>query len=317
MAPSGDVPERLAAVLSAIARAAERAGRPADDVRLVAVSKTISADVVRQALLAGVTDLGENRVQEAQEKVPLLADLRPRWHLIGHLQSNKAGRALQLFDVIHSVDSVELATLLSRRRVAQGGPPVDVLFEVNVAGEASKQGFAPEQLSAAAPALANLAGLHPLGLMTVAPAVADPEEVRPVFRRLRHLRDQLAGSLGEECRGLSMGMSHDFVVAIEEGATIVRVGTAIFGRRTARLEFQAQFHLPDRLAKAVAAQRRDQPCRFRLVEQRHMPAGGCGRADQMREYRPDDSGHVFLSGADVVQGYCAVARAMQGDADGP
>lgn len=231
--PSADLPERLAGVLLAIARAAERAGRPAADVRLVAVSKTITADVVRQAVLAGVTELGENRVQEAQEKIPALADLQPRWHLIGHLQSNKAGKALQLFDVIQSVDSVELATLLSRRRVAQGGPPVEVLFEVNVAEEASKQGFAPEQLATAIPALAKLAGLQPLGLMTVAPAVTDPEEVRPVFRRLRLLRDQLAGSFGDEFQHLSMGMSHDYAVAVEEGATIVRVGTAIFGRRAA------------------------------------------------------------------------------------
>jgi pyridoxal phosphate enzyme (YggS family) len=234
--PSADsLTGRLTAVRLAIAHAAEHAGRPAEDVRLVAVSKTIPADLVRQAVLAGVTDLGENRVQEAQEKIPALADLRPRWHLIGHLQSNKVARASQLFDVIQSVDSVELATLLSRRRAAQGGRPVDVLFEVNVAGETSKQGFAPEQLAAAATALTQLAGLRPLGLMTVAPAVADPEDVRPVFRRLRLLRDDLVGSFGGEFRHLSMGMSHDFTVAVEEGATIVRVGTAIFGRRAGSL----------------------------------------------------------------------------------
>ena len=229
------VAERLAEVRLAIARAAEHAGRRAEEVHLVAVSKTIPADLVRQAVLAGVTDLGENRVQEAQEKIPALADLRPRWHLIGHLQSNKAGRALHLFDVIQSVDSVELATLLSRRRVAQSGPPVDIMFEVNVSGEESKQGFAPQRLTTAAPVLAQLAGLRPLGLMTVAPAVADPEDVRPVFRRLRLLRDDLAGCFGGEFRHLSMGMSHDFAVAVEEGATIVRVGTAIFGRRAASL----------------------------------------------------------------------------------
>jgi pyridoxal phosphate enzyme (YggS family) len=196
----------------------------------VAVSKTISAVVVRQAVLAGVTDLGENRVQEAQEKVPALSDLAVRWHLIGHLQSNKVNKALHLFDVVQSVDSVELATLLSRR-AATRPEPLDVLYEVNVGGEASKTGFTPEQLAAAAPTLAALPGLRSLGLMTVAPAVTDPQDVRPIFRQLRQLRDQLAGAFAAPFQELSMGMSHDFAVAVEEGATLVRVGTAIFGRR--------------------------------------------------------------------------------------
>jgi PLP dependent protein len=221
---------RLAQVRLAMAQAAERSGRRPEAVRLVAVSKTFPASIVREALEAGVTDLGENRVQEAQEKIPALAGHPATWHLIGHLQSNKAGKALDLFDVIHSVDSVALAALLARRQQSRKGRSVRVLLEVNVAGEASKQGFGPEALLQAAPALAAT-GLPVIGLMTVAPAVAEAEDARPVFRRLRELRDRLAGTFGPQFQELSMGMSHDFAVAIEEGATIVRVGTAIFGRR--------------------------------------------------------------------------------------
>lgn len=228
-----ELPERLAQVHLAIAQAAERSGRPASAIRLVAVSKTITADVVRQAVVAGVTDIGENRVQEAQEKIPALSDLAVRWHLIGHLQSNKVSKALHLFDIVQSVDSVELATLLSRR-AATRPEPLDILYEINVGGEASKQGFTPEQLAAAAPTLAVLPGLRSLGLMTVAPAVSDPQDARPVFRQLRQLRDRLADSFGATFQELSMGMSHDFAVAVEEGATLVRIGTAIFGRRESR-----------------------------------------------------------------------------------
>jgi pyridoxal phosphate enzyme (YggS family) len=224
------LPERVAQVRASIARAAERSGRAPAAVQLVAVSKTVPVAVIRQAMAAGVTDLGENRVQEAAEKIPLLRDQPVRWHLIGHLQANKVGKALQLFDVLQSVDTVELATLLSRRR-SSPLPPVEVLFEVNVGGESTKQGFTPRQLVAAAPTLAALTGLRPRGLMTVAPAASDPEAVRPVFRRLRELRDALKDAFPQEFSELSMGMSHDFEVAIEEGATIVRVGTAIFGGR--------------------------------------------------------------------------------------
>lgn len=227
----GELPERLADVRAAMARAAERARRDPDSVRLIAVSKTIPAATVQLALEAGVTDLGENRVQEAQLKIPALAAWPARWHLIGHLQSNKVAKALQLFAVIHSIDTVELATLVSRRCLARQPDPVTVLFEVNIAGEASKQGFTPERLIAAAPTLAGLPGLRPVGLMTVAPAVTDPEEVRPAFRHLRELQARLTGIFGAEFRELSMGMSHDYGVAIEEGATMVRIGTAIFGAR--------------------------------------------------------------------------------------
>ena len=228
---NGELPERLAKVRAAIAQASERARRDPGSVRLIAVSKTIPVATVQLALEAGVTDLGENRVQEAQEKIPALAAWPARWHLVGHLQSNKVGKALQLFAVIHSIDSVELATQVSRRRLARQPEPATALFEVNSAGEASKQGFTPDQLIAAAPTLAALPGLRPVGLMTVAPAVADPEDVRPAFRQLRELRTRLAASFGAEFRELSMGMSHDFAVAIEEGATMVRIGTAIFGAR--------------------------------------------------------------------------------------
>lgn len=226
-----ELPDRLAHVRTRMAQAAERARREPDAVRLIAVSKTIPAATVQRALEAGITDLGENRVQEAQEKIPSLAAWPARWHLIGHLQSNKVAKALDLFAVIHSIDSVELATLVSRRQLARTAAPATVLLEVNVAGEATKQGFTPERLLAAAPALAALPGLRLAGLMTVAPAVTDPEEVRPVFHQLRDLRIRLADRFGAEFRELSMGMSHDYGVAIEEGATMVRVGTAIFGPR--------------------------------------------------------------------------------------
>lgn len=229
------VEERVAQVRTRIAQAAERAGRQADDVRLIAVSKTMPLDRIQLAVTAGVSDLGENRVQEAEEKIPgLLAAPPPRWHLIGHLQSNKARRALELFDVIQSVDSLALAELLSRRLTAGTAPggTIEVLFEVNVAGEASKQGFTPDQLLEAAPALAALPGLQPRGLMTVAPATQNPEEVRWVFRSLRQLRDRVADRLGDAAFSeLSMGMSHDFAIAVEEGATMVRIGSAIFGER--------------------------------------------------------------------------------------
>jgi PLP dependent protein len=208
-----------------IAGAAERAGRDPGAVRLVAVTKSFPEEVCAAALDAGMTDLGENRVQEGVAKAEALARLgrRPVWHLIGHLQSNKVKPALATFDVIHSVDSIDLAHAISRRAES----PVAMLLEVNVGGEASKFGFAPEGVPAAYETIATLPKLAIHGLMTVAPQVADPEVVRPVFRRLR----ELAGSLG--LPELSMGMSGDYEVAVEEGATIVRVGSALFGQRPA------------------------------------------------------------------------------------
>lgn len=218
--------ERLEAVRLRIAEACHRGGRSPDEVTLVAVIKGFPPEAVREAAAAGICHFGENRVQEAQAKLPLLADLwpRPTWHMVGHLQTNKVKTALNLFDIIHSVDSLQLAEAISRRV-----PPslrVPVLLEVNIAGEPAKYGFAPRELPAQAEAVRRLPGLDVRGLMTVAPMVEDPEAVRPVFRRLR----QLARSL--DLADLSMGMTDDFEVAVEEGATIVRIGRAIFGERS-------------------------------------------------------------------------------------
>jgi pyridoxal phosphate enzyme (YggS family) len=213
----------LARVRERIATAAARAGRDPAAVRLIGVSKTFPASAVIAAVGAGLGDVGENRVQEAAAKKPEVtaAGAQAVWHLIGHLQTNKIRAALQLFDSIHSVDSLRLAESLSRH--AQH--PIDILLEVNVAGEATKTGFSPAEVPAAASAIAALPRLRLRGLMTVAPEVTDPEAVRPVFRELR----QLNASLG--LSELSMGMSGDFEVAIEEGATMVRIGRAIFGPR--------------------------------------------------------------------------------------
>ena len=220
------VAANVAEVRARIGVAAERAGRDPASVTLIAVSKTFPAEAIAAAVAAGVRDIGENRVQEAEGKRAALDALgvRPVWHLIGHLQTNKVKTALQVFDILHSVDSLRLAETLSRHATA----PVDVLLEVNVGGEASKFGFAPEETLRAVEQVGRLPNLRPRGLMTVAPAVDEPEDVRPVFRRLRELRD--AAGLVD----LSMGMTHDFEVAIEEGATMIRVGRAIFGERVNR-----------------------------------------------------------------------------------
>ncbi len=213
----------IAAVRARIAAAAARVGRDPAGVRLVGVSKTFPAEAVAAAVRAGLTDIGENRVQEAMAKRAALdaAGLRPVWHLVGHLQTNKVKPALQIFDILHSIDSLRLAEALNRHATQ----PVDVLIEVNVAGEATKFGFAPDEVAEAVRHLQRLEHLRVRGLMTVAPQVADPEQVRPVFRALRALRD--ATGLAE----LSMGMTDDFEVAVEEGATMVRIGRAIFGPR--------------------------------------------------------------------------------------
>lgn len=215
----------IAAVRARIAAAAARVGRDPAGVRLVGVSKTFPAEAVAAAVRAGLADIGENRVQEAVAKRAVLeaAGLRPVWHLVGHLQTNKVKPALQTFDILHSIDSVRLAEVLNRHATR----PVDVLIEVNVAGEATKFGFAPDEVEGALRHLQRLEHLRVRGLMTVAPQVTDPEQVRPVFRALRALRDAMG--LTE----LSMGMTDDFEVAVEEGATIVRIGRAIFGPRPA------------------------------------------------------------------------------------
>jgi pyridoxal phosphate enzyme (YggS family) len=220
---ASDVATNLATVRARVAAAAERAGRDPARVNIIAVSKTFPASAVLSVVSAGQHDFGENRVQEAAEKVPAVAaqGAQPRWHLIGHLQTNKARAAVELFDIIHSVDSLHLAETLSKH--APAGFPI--LVEVNVANESTKTGFASADVERAVEAIGALPNLSLLGLMTVAPAVSDPEDVRPVFRELAGLAAKLA--LPE----LSMGMSNDFEVAVEEGATMVRIGSAIFGHR--------------------------------------------------------------------------------------
>ncbi len=206
-----------------IARAAERANRSPAEITIVAVVKAIEPWLIRQAFEAGIRHFGENRVQEARGKIEQLSTLQPppTWHMVGHLQTNKAKTAIELFDMIQSVDSVRLAEVLSRH--AQHRIPI--LLQVNISGEASKFGFPPAEVSSAVEQIARLPHLEIRGLMTIAPLTDNPEEVRPIFRRLRLLRD----SLGLEY--LSMGMTDDFEVAIEEGATMVRIGRAIFGKR--------------------------------------------------------------------------------------
>jgi PLP dependent protein len=220
----------LAAVQERIADAARRAGRREDAVLLVAVSKTVDAERVRDAIAAGVPALGENRVQEAREKIAVLGRPRP-WHLIGHLQTNKVRDALDCFDLIHSVDRLPLAEALSRR-ATEAGRRVDVLVQVNVGEEPQKGGIRAGDLRPALEAMAALPGLRLRGLMTIPPLPRDPEDSRPHYREMRKLIDGARGwGLGPELAELSMGMSGDFEVGIEEGATIVRVGTAIFGPR--------------------------------------------------------------------------------------
>ena len=229
------IPARLAALRERIARAAERAGREPGEVTLIGVSKTRPGEDVRAAFDAGLRDFGENRIQEAEEKIEALADLRKdglRWHLIGHLQKNKVRRAAALFDRVHSLDGVALARRLDAA-LSQGDPPrpLPVLVQADLAGEQTKRGISEAGLEAALQALRELPGLRVEGLMVLPPFEEDPERVRPWFVRLRELRDALAGGGLLAGRELSMGMSHDFEVAIEEGATCIRVGTALFGPR--------------------------------------------------------------------------------------
>ena len=217
------VAEQLTRVRERMAAACRRAGRSPDEMTLVGVSKGVPAQRVAEAYAAGLQDMGENRVQEAADKIEALAaqGVRPRWHLVGHLQTNKAKTVTGLFAILHSVDSVRLAQALSRR----AREPLPILLEVNVAQEASKFGFTPQEVASALRSIVDLPNLDVRGLMTIAPQTDQPESVRPVFQRLRELRDELG------LRELSMGMTNDFEVAIEEGATMVRVGRAIFGER--------------------------------------------------------------------------------------
>lgn len=227
------IADRVAAVRERIARAAERASRPPGDITLVAVSKTFPAESVRAAFAAGVGHFGENRVQEASAKIDALADLRSRglkWHLIGHLQSNKGRRAASLFDVVQSVDSAALAQRLARA-ATESDRVLRALVQVDLAGEATKSGVPEAELTEVLRRMRGLDGLQVTGLMVLPPYLG-PEQVRPYFRRLRTLRDEAVKEGLLDGDDLSMGMSHDFETAVEEGATLVRVGTAIFGART-------------------------------------------------------------------------------------
>lgn len=260
------VKRNLEEVRERIRHACERAGRHASSVTLVGVTKQVPVEVMREAVALGLTDIGENRVQEARNKQAELGyrlqasgsslqlaacSVQPvRWHLIGHLQRNKAKMAVELFDVIHSVDSLELVQELEchAAKLAQGSRlkaegsnrqlPLPVFIQVNIAGEMSKFGCRPEETLLLARQITGLPHLRTTGLMTIAPLAEDPEAARPHFRRLRQLRDELAValSLQPSALSLSMGMSHDFEVAIEEGADVVRIGTAIFGTRDRRQE---------------------------------------------------------------------------------
>ena len=225
---------RLAEVRRRIEGSAQRAGRAPEEVTLIAVSKTHPAEVLQEALAAGVTEFGENRVQEAEDKIERVGRGRARWHLIGHLQSNKARRAVKLFDLVHSVDSAALVGRLERLCEEEGRPELPVLVQVDLAGETTKEGASERELPDLAETFNRCERVRLAGLMTLPPYFDDAERVRPYFRRLRELRDELraGGAFRGGAGELSMGMSHDFEVAVEEGATMVRVGTAIFGQRT-------------------------------------------------------------------------------------
>lgn len=225
----GEIASNLSAVRERIARAAERSGRREGDVELVVVTKTWPVEVVREVVETGPVILGENKLQEAEDKIPRLP-AGTRWHFIGQLQRNKARKAVELFEAIHSIDSRRLAERVDRLAAELGKRP-RVYLQVNAAGETSKAGFSEEELRREAGAILDLANLEVAGLMAIPPPVDDPQEARDSFRSLRRLREDLQQSLGRELPGLSMGMSHDFEVAIEEGATIVRVGSAVFGPR--------------------------------------------------------------------------------------
>jgi PLP dependent protein len=224
---------RLQRVRERITSAVARANRRLEEVTLVAVSKTHPPEMIRTAVAAGLADFGENRVQEAEEKVPQVGRHTARWHLIGHLQSNKARRAVELFDVIHSLDSIALARRLDRFCLELNRRELPVLIQVDLAHEATKSGANESQLPEIVKVITESRALRLIGLMVVPPFFEDVEQVRPFFRRLRKLRDDLRerDAFGGREGELSMGMTHDYEIAIEEGATMLRIGTAIFGER--------------------------------------------------------------------------------------
>jgi pyridoxal phosphate enzyme (YggS family) len=224
-----DIAGNLARIRDRIAGAAERAGRSPDEVRLVAVAKTVRAEMVSEAIAAGIADIGENYVQEAAaKKAEVSGDAR--WHMVGHLQRNKVSQALAIFDMIQTVDSRRLGEAISRRAEA-AGRTMEVLVQVNTSGEGSKFGVTPDGAEALLRAAMEMPGIHVTGLMTIGGWDPDPERARPEFRLLAGLAADLEAQTGLEMRWLSMGMSHDFEVAIEEGGNLLRIGTGIFGPR--------------------------------------------------------------------------------------
>jgi pyridoxal phosphate enzyme (YggS family) len=231
MAPHDDsIAANFTRIRERVGRAAYRAGRDAAEITLVAVSKTFPTEAIRAAYEVGLRHFGENRVQEWESKRATLGDTDATWHLIGHLQSNKARRAANLFNRIDSVDSVGLAEKLDAAASAEG-KRLPVLIEVHLGDEATKSGVAEADMPALARSAASLRNLELLGLMTIPPFFDDAERARPFFRKLRELRDGVNQQLPAPLRVLSMGMSHDFEIAIEEGATEVRIGSALFGER--------------------------------------------------------------------------------------
>jgi hypothetical protein len=233
--PTAGLAARFADVQGRINATIQRCGRDPRDVTLIAISKTHPSSLIKDLVALGATDLGENRVQEAEEKIPQVGGDAVRWHLVGHLQANKARRAVNLFDVIHSLDSVDLARRLDRLCGEEGRQSLSLLIQVDLGHEETKSGIDEKELRELVETVRGLERLELIGLMTLPPFFDDPEQARPYFRRLRELRDELGreGLFGERGGELSMGMTNDFEVAIEEGATMVRVGTAIFGERHA------------------------------------------------------------------------------------
>jgi hypothetical protein len=227
---------RLTAIRARIASAAKKCGGDPAEVRLIAISKTHPASVIKSVIEFGALDIGENRVQEAEGKISEIGRDAARWHLVGHLQANKARRAVKLFDFIHSLDSLDLALRLDRLCHEEGREKLAVLVQVDLGHEETKSGIDESELTHLVEGLGPLSRLEFTGLMTLPPFFDDPEQSRPYFRRLRQLRDELAarGAFASGQGELSMGMTNDFEVAIQEGATMVRVGTAIFGERGPR-----------------------------------------------------------------------------------
>jgi Predicted enzyme with a TIM-barrel fold len=224
---------RFKHVRAQVAAATQRCGRSPDEVKLIAISKTHPASAITKLIELGATDVGENRVQEAGAKITEVGRDKVRWHLVGHLQANKARRAVTLFDVIHSLDSIDLAQRLDRLCQEKQRESLSVLIQVDLGHEETKSGVDEAKLEELVETVKSLPRLELIGLMTLPPFFDDAEHSRPFFRRLRELRDELGsrGVFGDRKGELSMGMTHDFAVAIEEGATMVRIGTAIFGER--------------------------------------------------------------------------------------